>query len=643
MGFLLPLAYFLMGAFAFNRFTHLSLARSFSAFMIFAVLLLFLSGFVFSNVQIGLILLNICLLFFAIYSFCSFLINRKKYIKFDFNWESIVVPVFLFVSMYLIVYIIDYKRSFSMWDEWSHWGVMAKELIRLNDFYLSNSSILTVHRDYPPFLGLLEYLFFKTSLSSVYNEAYLFRALHLFLFSLMLLPLENFQLSKSYSSIFLFLALPLSIICIFSFGPCGQETVLSLYNDLPLAVLTAAGIYIALEPRPVDSASVLFLSMLLSAVLLTKQIGIAFFCLILFAFMLRVIDQHKKTSFNGIRFFFFKICFPVLLIPIGFDKLWKVKVSQSFTDSQFNISNINLFDLSNGLATGSFSQSYREQTLVNFKRAIFDTSFITYPFHCSYIASALILIALISLFTFFINRKRPIENRAQVPFLVAVFGLGLIGYSISMLLLYLYCFDSFESVNLASFNRYMGTYVSIEFIFTFMWVIDGLQCIKKDACSVSLDVLPIPLLLFVLFSSTSSLQKALDTNVSYMVPSTSHTAKELANYVSTKDKLYLVDQNGDGGALFQIAYYLNPVFTNTNVAFRFGNPSKSIYDVDCRGLSLDKYVSDFDYLYIENLNEEFSKRFSSLLRSSDSFVNKGLYKIRHIDGNLVLELVSVIK
>ena len=166
--------------------------------------------------------------------------------------------------------------------------------------------------------------------------------------------------------------------------------------------------------------------------------------------------------------------------------------------------------------------------------------------------------------------------------------------------------------------------------------------LDKSGIRPSNSMLFVPFCVFIVLTSTNTLQSALSSNAASSVSPAQGIAEQLSNYLSADDSLYLVDQDGDGGTLFQIAYYLNPCKTNTNSAFRFGKTSDSIYNVDCRDQSLGTYIAEYKYLFVHNMNDDFCSRFSSLLNSGDTFVDNGLYVIKHTDGKFRLTLVAVI-
>ena len=87
--------------------------------------------------------------------------------------------IFVFVSVW------DFQRHFTDYDEFWHWGMMIKESLRLDRFYCVPQSRMVIHKDYPPFLCMLEVFF---SILGGYSEGLVSASVHLFMLSVIVLP-----------------------------------------------------------------------------------------------------------------------------------------------------------------------------------------------------------------------------------------------------------------------------------------------------------------------------------------------------------------------------------------------------------------------------------------------------------------------
>ena len=94
-----------------------------------------------------------------------------------------------FLMVCAIAVILNYGRRFSDFDEFWHWGMMIKEELRLDRFYCIEASRMIIHKDYPPFLSILELLWVKTG--GTYSEGLLSASLHVMIYSLLIVPITE--------------------------------------------------------------------------------------------------------------------------------------------------------------------------------------------------------------------------------------------------------------------------------------------------------------------------------------------------------------------------------------------------------------------------------------------------------------------
>jgi len=96
----------------------------------------------------------------------------------------------IFCIFYSIIFILNIQKPFDRWDEYSHWGVMVKEMFRMDKYYYLEECSLMRHKDYPPFTTILEYLWCR--LCGNYKERHLYNAKIIFSISLFLPILSYF-------------------------------------------------------------------------------------------------------------------------------------------------------------------------------------------------------------------------------------------------------------------------------------------------------------------------------------------------------------------------------------------------------------------------------------------------------------------
>ena len=140
-------------------------------------LVLYSSALVFGNFEPGFCFLLLWAASFpVIYTVKLVHFRNDHQSSFWLNQRFCTPGLLIFVTTYVGVYLYDLNRSFTNWDEFSHWGVMIKEMLRLNTFYSVDSSVLAVHKDYPPAIQIIEWLWCRLS-GGCYEEAYLYSCL----------------------------------------------------------------------------------------------------------------------------------------------------------------------------------------------------------------------------------------------------------------------------------------------------------------------------------------------------------------------------------------------------------------------------------------------------------------------------------
>ena len=155
MIFLLPLIYFLLSNGLLVYLSKRSFGKCLPLTMMINSFTYFFSQILFHTFKVG-FYIN---LLYSISFLIIIIIRRKKkeiqVLKTNFFSKGF----YAFIIIYFMIYIFDFNRVFSLWDEYSHWGVMIKEMLRLDQFYSVGASTLMVHKDYPPIIQLLELFF----------------------------------------------------------------------------------------------------------------------------------------------------------------------------------------------------------------------------------------------------------------------------------------------------------------------------------------------------------------------------------------------------------------------------------------------------------------------------------------------------
>ena len=131
MDLFIPLIYFILTNGLFVLLFNKSFGKCIPITLIISTFTLYISQFLFKTFNIG-VIINI--LFPFIFLLLIFIKRKKENVQvFYKNFFS--NGFYIFLVIYICIYIFDFYRVFTKWDEFSHWGVMVKEMYRLDRFY----------------------------------------------------------------------------------------------------------------------------------------------------------------------------------------------------------------------------------------------------------------------------------------------------------------------------------------------------------------------------------------------------------------------------------------------------------------------------------------------------------------------------
>ena len=115
-----------------------------------------------------------------------------KYKKFDYN--NILRPgLFAFIIFFVLCVFAQSGRLITAWDEFSHWGLAAKNMYVLDELY-NNPMARIQFPGYPPGLALFQY--FNMKLAGDYHESVLFLSVNLIYFSMAVYLFKDMKWSE---------------------------------------------------------------------------------------------------------------------------------------------------------------------------------------------------------------------------------------------------------------------------------------------------------------------------------------------------------------------------------------------------------------------------------------------------------------
>lgn len=555
----------------------------------------------------------------------------------------------IFLVIYTFIYILNFRRGFTQWDEISHWGPMVKETLRLNKFYCVPESTLSVHKDYPPIVSLFEYIWCK--LSGGYQEIYLYRSLQLLSFSLFFPVFSKFKWKKNpklFVKLILTVFLIISATIIIALGEARFYQ--TIYIDCFFGLLLAYCLAIVIIEKKITKFKVFNLSVALSFLLLTKQMGIAFFALTLAALLISYIiiyknnphqDLKKEYNFQKSRAIIL-ILLAYIGIPLLFSFLWNSYTASYGISGQFKISSINISKLIE-INNGTGGEAYQHETWTNFFQAFYTRELMTRPVPLSY--WQLMIAAIVALLLVGKYGKKYFEKN-QIEGLSIVLALGALGYSFALLLLYVFSFGSYEGPNLASFDRYMSTYLYAMFalvIMLFVFIEGQKEQHSENTSSATVGSIVIFIWLIILNpGAMMNFEPVLLNNSVTQVYN--QDVDVIKNNTTQDDKVYIISQQSNGFVTFSIQYLIMPEKSNAT-GYSLGKPynDEDIWTANMTKEELiDALISgEYGYLYLQKIDEQFIANYSDLFGKGTEIKDKYLYKIVKLGDNpLEFELVE---
>ena len=599
MSFIFPLLYFI----CFTSTLVILLKKNFSKCLPLSFMLsafsLFFSQIFFKTFNIGIIINLLFSLMFPLIIMFK-LIKKKSLIELK---DLILTNGFyIFLILYVGICIFDFSREFSMWDEFSHWGVMVKEMFRLDSFYSVDASTLMVHKDYPPILQLYELFFCK--ISGGYNEIYLIRSLHLFEFSL-LIPFISKDNDKKISRLIKSILFIIIIYLLYLLFDC-HRVINTIYIDYFMAILVSYLLGIIYIERDIISSFNLFrVSLGLSFLLLTKQMGLPLYLIIVYYFIISIVFSRVST-YHPIKKII--IVLTSLILPLTFYTGWNNYVDRLEVTRQFDLGNIEFAKI----------EDYQIETYNNFMDASVRKNIISSPLNISYFTFT-ILIFIGYLLIIYFNRKNISVNKTINLNIVLTFGA--IGYAAVMLFLYVYSFGNVEGPMLSSYDRYMPTFILIS-LTTLLIVINRIT--DKLGNQKEMIVFGIILSLLLVIQNPKNYIKIIPALKQSEKSIYEKCADDLIKNNVLGSKIFIVAQDSEGDFQYRVKYYAGNIITNQS-NYDWDN-NISYYE------SITNYISEFDYIYLAQINEEFEDTFDKIF---DDIKLYGLYKISNGQYKLV--------
>ena len=624
--FFIPLLYFLLANATMVFITKKTFGKCLPLTLMASSFAIFFSQVIFQTFNVG-IIVNIL---FALSSILIYILlyDKKKELFDELIKKNFTKGFMAFITIYILVFIYDLNRTYSDWDEFMHWGVMLKEMLRLDKFYSIAESTQMMHKNYPPIMQLFELFYIK--LSGGYSEAAAIKAMHLFEFLLFIPAISELSFKKKSIIKNIVMIVMLFFIVLFNllFWDVYHITNTILIDQI-LGILIAYIVFFIITEKNLKTYfSLINLCLALSFLIMLKQIAIIFYALMLFAIIFKyIIENRKNTIINKDKIIkLISIILLLVVIPLLFYFGWKLYVNSIGVPKYFSESKIDVGQLLD-IIKGNSGEEYQKETANNFLNALINTSLSTSYLKINYILA--IIIGLVLLFIIYkISKDKLYKNNIIVLYITLL--LGAIGYAFVLMNSYIFLFGSYEGPMLAAYERYTSTYVILIFsldIMLYFWQMSRID-LKEENKKILISAIIVIVCLLVQNGYTLFYMKpAIKT---YYLP-TYKDSQYIISKTNETDKIFIITQYPRMGELYQIKYYANP---------REVNRDTENWPLD--GQLNEKIKNDLNnsnYLYLYFINDKFIEAYKDMF-VDNNIKKKGLYKILKQDNKFRFELVE---
>ena len=589
--------------------------------MMSIIILIYICGLLFHNIPLGVYLsIGISVPSFI---FLIFIYIKKKTLV----MEHFITPgFFILLGLFLWMFIININRLAFVWDEMSHWALAVKNMCFF-DYFAFIDEANTTYKGYPPAITLWEY--FVCKLTGGYSDSGFYNAYSWFLLSMCIPFTKKFQFNNiGYaiaSSLFIIL-LPLAF---------SNTYMVVGYVDIPLGILsfyTIFQIYTSVQKNWYHYYA-LFIS--ISTLCMIKATGVTFSIIILLLIIGDIIHDFKTNNSNWKMYSLSGI---ISVLGILFGKCsWTLLLKTQHVTNAWNTSNFTLKNLL--LLFRGQGKAYWYETIKYFIYTLFLGRFGKGLIGISIFFWTVLLVS----FAILISNKK--DDKKRFRRYIYTLLIGEIIYIIGLLFLYIFTFSEYEAMVLASFNRYMLSYMIILFFFILSMFIyrvgDGKE-LRWDYVLVLvlygclLLIVPFKQLLYITVSVNDDWDSQRQAREKY---SYIHDYDDILDY--TKDKVAIVAQEDYGEDYYTIKYEIAPVKVLN--FWSLGQPYSYI-DFCSIDYSVDEWLNYLvdegcTYLYLHEVNDYFIAKYAEAFESTDSIEIHNMYKIDATPSDI--KLVSI--
>lgn len=581
----LPFLYFTITSCAYSVLFKKRLIKSLAPSFFLQIMIIMCTSMAINSFSAGIVLCGVISV-----SVLMVAVVRNKTVKGLVDIRELLV----FFFVYMFIFITNYGKHFTDWDEFSHWGLFVKETYRL-DALFCKSPYGFVHKDYVPAITVFETLYCKLSMR--FSEADSYRGIQLLQMAMVLpIAFEGYIESAKFKKKALSTASKLLIILglpLFFESPMYYHTI---YQDLIFGILIFYCMWLVFTEEN-SKYKTFVLTLALSMLVLSKMVAMAFLPMVVFFYLVYSFLFEKDSVASKLINSLIALVTPILLWW-GCNKYIDLYVPNSGGGQSYD-------GISVGTVLGIFTHNgvvpYQDIVEKNYFTAIVCEGILG---NASYLTVVLIVAIILGVYAYALE----ITERKKVLLIDLWILLAGIAYALLMWMLYLTSFSEYEAVNLASFERYMGTYL----LATVFIAAGTFVYFSKENMQTWIVVLAAVVLQNVIFfiDFTQLLPSAVTGEKMIHEGETNLLLRETGE----DDSICIIMRGDDLTGPVAIGYRC---FPRKLASIRIGKPNsdKDVWSEDLSTYELVERIEQYDYVYFMNLDDYFINEYS------DSFVN----------------------
>ena len=589
------------------------------------ITILFLTGAL-GNLNIGfyfIILLNIPVLGYNIYSLIKKKINLKEQI-FTFGF-------ILFVITYMLILWISAARQSIEWDEFSHWSLVVKNMFNLGNLGLGEDSNILC-KSYLSGTSLFQ--FFCTKVSGEFKEGMLYIGMNIMVVSTIIPMFKNIKTRKS---LIAYICYGIMFFVPIYFYPTIYKTV---YVDGILALAFGYTLYSYFSDTDEGLGKYKVINLMASFLWLgfIKNFGLILAVGCLFIILVDNIFVRNKFSFRTLwknsKYLLLAIL-PIILVYAIWSGLLKYN---NINDGATSVILPTMLNFVQGNLL-----PYQIATAKNYITALFETS-LTIGSGYSFSFITCICLAIILAYI----AVKYCENKKSISVMLTLSIIGAFAYAILLMFVpFLTLFSEYEALRLASYARYMNSYILglilMELAIIITKISDNKEKFQKFTLIlfiILIITLPLGYIEQITFLARNRVQATIDERAIF-----NNFERLLEENVQKDEKVYFIATNTNGAEYYVAKYVATPIKLQT-AQWSISDEPYSAEDIWTTVLTDEQWsqelINNYEYVYLYIIDEKFVENYGNLFYNGEENIkNNQLYKVNKTEGTeAILELIG---